>query len=279
MESKCAKWIIKKLSCWMLSNKPPVHAFLSDFSHVCSEIRPGDVLLVEGRSYISRIIQRITLSPWSHAALYIGQIHDIKDTKSRETVKKKSDYNITALLLIESEIGVGTIVSPLTKYKDDHVRILRPHGLSKSNVQKVINYASSRLGGEYNLRHLLDLARFLFPWGLFPRRWRSSLFEHNALQPTRDICSSMIADAFQSIKYPILPLIRENQDKNLELIRRNSKLFCPSDFDYSPYFDVIKYPVFKLGKNVSPDVLPWRQGAMSNDLQTQFDEDAKGRGE
>ena len=36
------------------------------------EIQTGDVLLVEGRSELSRIIQLLTKSSWSHAALYVG---------------------------------------------------------------------------------------------------------------------------------------------------------------------------------------------------------------
>ncbi len=121
-----------------------------------------------------------------------------------------------------------------------------------------------RLGRKYDLRHIFDLARFLFPWGLFPRRWRSTLFQHNALKPTEDICSSMIADAFHSVDFPILPLVKKDEEDNLELIQRNPRLFTPSDFDYSPYFNVIKYPIFKLGKDYTSHQLPWNRDEISN---------------
>jgi hypothetical protein len=54
--------------------------------------------------------------------------------------------------------------------------------------------------------------------------------------------------------------------ENLEIVRRNPRLFTPNDFDFSPYFDVIKYPIFKLGKHILPDDLPWIKDMISDDL-------------
>lgn len=260
-----SEWIIAKFGQWLLKNEPPRRAYLCDFAQISQEILPGDVLLIEGRNRVSHIIQQITRSPWSHASLYIGTLSGIEDSQQRATVKQHYPSPPNVQLIIESEVGVGTIVSPLTKYQNDHIRILRPEGLISTDIQKVIGYAIGRLGKKYDFRHVFDLARFLFPWGFFPRNWRSTLFQHNALQPTEDICSSMIADAFHSIHYPILPLVQEDSEKHLELIQRNPRLFTPSDFDYSPYFNIIKYPIFKLGKDSSPQNLPWKKGVLSND--------------
>lgn len=66
--------------------------------------------------------------------------------------------------------------------------------------------------------------------------------------PTRAICSTLIAQAFQSVRYPILPLIDSVPSKDPmclgcvdEILRvRHHSLFVPRDFDVSPYFDVIK---------------------------------------
>src|SRR3990167_2226279 len=265
MSNSLTNWVIKIVNQWLLKEDPPQRAYLCDFNFICSDVRPGDVLLVDGRSRASRIIENVTQSTWSHAALYIGRLDDIENAKSCEIAKQYFECTPITQLLIESEIGLGTIISPVTKYKDDHIRILRPRRLTKEDVQKIINFAIGRIGKKYNTRHLLDLARFLFPWGLWPRRWRSVLFQHNALQPTEDICSSMIADAFQSIRYPILPLIREDHQKELEFVRRNPRLFTPSDFDYSPYFDVIKYPIFPLGTEGDYKNLPWRKDIVSDD--------------
>ncbi len=65
--------------------------------------------------------------------------------------------------------------------------------------------------------------------------------------PTRAICSTLVAQAFQSIRYPILPTISREMalDPNCNdclrdiLHIRHHSLFTPRDFDMSPYFDII----------------------------------------
>ncbi|HSX19543.1 MAG TPA: YiiX/YebB-like N1pC/P60 family cysteine hydrolase [Gammaproteobacteria bacterium] len=265
MSNFISEWIIEKVSLWLLQETPPKRGYLSDFNRVCQEIQRADILLVEGRSRASLIIKHVTQSPWSHAALYIGRVTDITDPTYRRIIERNSKYPPDTQLLIESEIGLGTMVSPVDKYRYDHVRILRPHGLRKTSIPDIINYAISRIGRSYDLRHLLDLMRFMFPWGLLPRRWRSSLFQHNALQPTKDICSTMIANAFHSVHFPILPVIRKNEAKEIELIERNVNLFTPCDFDYSPFFDVVKYPILPLDAQGEYKNLNWRSGVIGDD--------------
>ena len=251
-------WLIQKIGRWLLKENPPHRSYLCDFNRICQEVRQADVLLIEGRSRISEIVKQITQSPWSHAVLYIGHPDEISDPDLREIAKRHSVTYSSTQLIIESDIGLGTIISPIEKYQHDHIRILRPAGLSKTEAQNVILFALRGLGTHYNIRHILDLARFLLPWRFLPHRFRSTLFQHNALKPTEEICSSMIARAFESVNFPVLPLVHENEQKNLELIRRNPRLYTPSDFDYSPYFAVIKYPINFKG-------LPWRTDVISND--------------
>jgi len=259
-------WIIGKISPWLTKSQPfPRRPYFSDFNQVCEKIRVGDLLLSEGHSRIASIIGHVTQCVWTHSALYIGRLEDIEDPKTKELVAEAGSWTPDEQFLVESEIGSGTIITPLATYKDEHVRLLRPQGLIPEDAQKVVNFAVSRLGMKYDVRHLLDLARFLFPWGLYPKRWRSSLFQHNALQPTKDICSSMIADAFQSVEYPILPLVEEGYQKEIEFVPRNVRLYTPSDFDYSPYFDVIKYPFFPLGEKGAYHELPWKKNVVSDD--------------
>ncbi|MFI4937204.1 MAG: YiiX/YebB-like N1pC/P60 family cysteine hydrolase [Candidatus Berkiellales bacterium] len=264
MKTSFANWFIEKVGHWLLKNEPPRRAYLCHYDQIKKIAEPCDVILIEGRNRISNIIQLITKSPWSHACLYVGRIEEITDPEMQKLIQTHYQGKLDEPLIIESEIGFGTIVSPLSKYQDDHIRLLRPRGLSTEDAIKVIEYAAERLGVKYSTRHVFDLARFLFPWGAYPRRWRSSLFQHNALQPTEDICSSMIADAFQSIQFPILPLVTQDQKKNIELIERNPRLFTPSDFDFSPYFSVIKYPIFNL-EDINLSDLPWKKGVISDD--------------
>lgn len=264
MPNRFARAFIKKVGDWLQHEDPPKRFYLCDFDRISYELKPADVILVEGRHRVSNIIRRVTSSPWTHAALYIGRLHDIENDQLRELVKTHSKYPPTQQLIIESLLGQGTVISPLNKYKQDHIRISRPIGLSHTDAQKVIAFAVHRLGSTYSLRHIFDLFRLLFPWGLWPRRWRSSLFQHNALQPTEDICSSMIAQAFASVHFPVLPIVTLEHEK-LELIQRNPRLFTPSDFDYSPYFAIIKYPIFHLDRPSAYQKLPWRAGLMADD--------------
>lgn len=245
----------------------------TNYSRMAFEIRPADVLLVEGRFRVSNVIKVITQSSWSHTALYVGRLYDIQDPVAKARIEKHYDGPPDEPLMIESQLGQGTIVTPLKYYEDFHTRICRPKGISPEDVNKVITHATTFLGMEYDVRQLLDLARFLIPWWTFmPRRWHSSLFEHNAKNATKVVCSSMIASAFASVRFPVLPLIFQNDDKKFTLKERNLRLFTPRDFDYSPYFEIIKYPL--LGKD---DLgfyrkLPWDEsGIVTEEAQKYLD--------
>jgi hypothetical protein len=236
----------KKLDHWLLDEPPTNEAMPYDFNRLKYEIRPGDVLLIEGRSRISKIIRTITQSPWTHAALYIGRLIDFEDEEIKAVIRKHAGTNITdkTRLIIEDIMDQGTIVSPLTTYSRHHIRICRPIGITPSDLQLVINYAIKSLGQPYNVRHLLDLTRFTLPWTILPRRWGSTLFRTSSGKPESGICSTLIAEAYTSVHFPILPYIKPDSAQELEVYQRNPYLFAPKDFDYSPYFEIIKYPLF-----------------------------------
>jgi len=264
--SRLADCLIDKITRYLRKQIREKRGYLCDFGRLCHEVRPADVLLVEGRDRISRIIQRITESTWSHASLYIGKLHDIEDPALREHIHLHYKGRPNDQLVIESHLGEGTVISSINRYKDDHIRICRPSDLSYQDAQKVIAFALSRLGKPYNIRHIMDLGRFLLASPLIPRRWMSTLFRHHPDQLTQDICSSMIASAFISIKFPVIPLIRKDeQSKQLEMIQRNPKLFTPSDFDYSPYFSIIKYPFHPASHHAPYRDLPWREELIHSD--------------
>ncbi len=61
--------------------------------------------------------------------------------------------------------------------------------------------------------------------------------------PTRIICSALIAQAFEAVRYPILPKIMrlDSEAARQEILEiRHSSLYAPRDFDISPYFEVVK---------------------------------------
>lgn len=228
-----------------------------NFDRLRREIRPADVILFEGRSHVSEVIKIVTLSPWTHAAIYIGRLVDIQDSAARRVLEQFHDGDAYEPLIVESLLGKGTIVTPLSHYQKDHLRICRPSGLLLDDTQKVVNFAIEQLGTEYDVRQLLDLARLSFPYAILPRKWRSSLFQHNAGKPTHIVCSSMIARCFQQVSYPILPVIRSSDGLSVEFHKRNFRLFVPSDFDYSPYFKVVKYSFWGFGDEAGYRKIKW----------------------
>ena len=242
---------------WLKRQKPLPTTPLSDFERIRHEVRPCDVVLMEGRSRVAEVIKLITQSAWSHAALYIGRLHDIEDPLLRDKLRQFYMGTPDTQLIIESELGLGTVVRPLTKYECEHLRICRPRNLDYKDSQHVIRYGISRLGSSYDVRQIFDLARFLFPWFVMPRRWRSSLFSSGAGNSAHTVCSTMIAEAFGSIAFPILPLVKRIEGDRVKLYMRNPKLCTPSDFDYSPYFNIIKYPFLDFQDYAQQRLQPW----------------------
>ena len=256
-------WLMDRMSAWLnTAVDDNEDAQLTDFDRLCEELHQGDVLLVEGRTRVSHVIKSITNSPWTHSVLYIGRLDEIRDESLQEKVSEYHQGESHEQLIIESMLGEGTIINPVTKYENEHLRICRPKGLSRSDRQQVIAFSLSQLGYEYDVRHLLDLARFLFPYSIFPRRWRSTLFQQYAGRSTKNVCSYMMGEAFGSVNFPILPVAERGEDGSLKLYKRNPRLFTPKDFDYSPYFDIIKYPYFGLDDVAAYRGLPWDNEGM-----------------
>jgi len=186
-------------------------------------IRAGDVLLVEGNTRIARVIRYVTQSNWSHSALYIGN----------------SLGGDNPHMLVEADIVKGIIAVPLSSYRHLNTRICRPVGISDEDRQKVIEYAISQIGHAYDLKNVFDLFRFYLPLPM-PARFRRRMLAFGSGEPTQAICSTLIAKAFQMVRYPILPRHVENCTEEECLRRRHYSHFTPSDFDRSPYFAIIK---------------------------------------
>jgi hypothetical protein len=90
--------------------------------------------------------------------------------------------------------------------------------------------------------------RYLMPLPV-PRRWRRRMMSLGSGDPTRLICSALIAQAFEAVRYPILPRVTrmESRSARREILEiRHSSLYAPRDFDISPYFAVVK-PTIETG--------------------------------
>ena len=195
-------------------------------------MRPGDVMLVEGNQRVSSAIKYLTQSTWSHAAFYVGREAGLKD-----------EHGHTASL-IEADLSDGVISVSMTKYLGYNTRICRPSLITAEDNSAVQKFIIESLGMSYDIKNVVDLARFLLPQPPVPESWKRRMIALGSGEPSQAICSTLIARAFQSVGYPILPQItRENQREVLHI--RHHSLFTPRDFDLSPYFEVIKPTIQK----------------------------------
>lgn len=203
---------------------------------LAATLRPGDVLLVEGETRVSVAIKYLTQSTWSHAALFIG------DAASR------TGKGGEPLQFVEADIIDGVRLVALSEFEGLHCRICRPVGLAESDLTRLIDFALARVGQQYDLKNVVDLARYLLPTPPVPQRWRRPMLALGSGDPTRAICSTLIAQCFQAIHYPILPVVELRAAGSddcpgcvEEILRiRHHSLFVPRDFDVSPYFAVVK---------------------------------------
>ena len=206
-------------------------------------LQPGDILLIEGNQRLSATIKYLTQSTWSHAALYIGDALPIP-AEGKERPR-----------LIEVNLGEGCIAAPLSKYRTYNTRICRAHGLSPDDRETVVSFMVSKLGLKYDTKNILDMLRYFFPTPPVPVRWRRRLIAFGSGDPTRAICSSLIAEAYGQIRYPILPEItrapgrasaQSHYSRSEILHIRHHSLYTPRDFDLSPYFAIVK-PTLEYG--------------------------------
>lgn len=153
----------------------------------------------------------------------------------------------------------GVVVSPLVKYIDFNIRVCRPVGLQKEQVETVLRYVISHIGFTYDRRNIFDLLRYLLPIRLVPMRLREEALHFGSGRETETICSSLLAEAFEKVGFPILPVNIGRSDAVRGRLRRwifgqptrressgllkasHPTLCVPQDFDLSPYFDVVKF--------------------------------------
>ena len=154
-KNRLVQWAVE----YLIKERPVEGYPLTDFASLSYELRQGDVLLVEGRSRVCKIIKSLTQSSWSHAVLYIGHVHDIQDQALRKLIAHHVDLKNNPQLCVESVLGQGTIISPLTKYTNEHMRICRAKTIAPHDVQKVVSHALGAIGKPYNIRHVFDLMR------------------------------------------------------------------------------------------------------------------------
>lgn len=222
-------------------------------------VRPGDVVLVDGDQRVSQAIKYLTMSSWSHSAIYVGDALLRQDAATRAETQRKFGRE-ARYLIVEALVDKGVVVSPLVKYIDLNIRICRPIGLKPEDLATVIDYVLARIGLKYDQRNFWDLTRYLLPFHMIPSGLREDALHFGSGRETETICSSLLAEAFGRVGFPILPVpIRRKAHTVSQRLRqqilgrptrraysgllraRHPTLCVPRDFDVSPYFDIVKF--------------------------------------
>ncbi len=239
---RIGRWIARRLETEAPNE---AHFIPTDRQALRRTLRTGDVLLIAGSSTLSTAIKYLTQSTWSHAAFYVGDALGPPPEGGEPHV------------LIEVTGTEGCISAPLSKYERFHTRICRPVGLTEADRDALVDFMVSRLGAKYDMRNIFDLARYLMPTPPIPTRFRRRMIAFGSGEPTRTICSTLIAEAFGRIAYPILPRVERLMDeaggvtryRRREILHiRHHSLYAPADFDLSPYFEIVK-PTISEGFN------------------------------
>ena len=219
---------------------------------IAATLEKGDIVLVDGNTRISTAIKYLTQSTWSHACLYVGE----------------EDEDSAQLNLLEADLQNGVHLTNLDHYASFNLRICRPVNLSKEEVNELVEFAKQRIGHQYDLKNVVDLIRYVIQKPAVPNRYRRSLLSLGSGEPTKAICSTLIAESFQSIHYPILPRLNGEAGVSGEegevplLYKQHFTHFTPRDFDLSPYFRIIK-PTIENG--FDHHSLVWEQGHKAAD--------------
>ncbi len=195
---------------------------------------------------MSHFIKYATQSQWTHTALYVGdELLRRGDRLRKQTV---AAFGASAdRLLVEALLEEGVVVAPLEKYRAHTVRICRPHDIDVPDLDRVIHAVLADLGKRYDTRNLLELAAMqLFPIRVGPFKPAPPEQCLGRCSGLEVICSGMIASAFYSVGYPVLPGLGGSADqpddelRRVPMIGRHPTQVLPRDFDLSPNFQIIK---------------------------------------
>jgi hypothetical protein len=175
-------------------------------------LRNGDVVLASGKTRAAALVRRFTGSCWAHAAMYVGPLEEGPDPRC----------------IVESDIAAGVRAVPLSEFCGQRVLVLRPTGLEQGDRHRLADWVLARIGNRYDVAHAWALAKALLR---LPLPLRVPPVSADA---TRFICSSLLAQAFVLVGYPILPAHVRIRDAASDL-----RYITPRDFESASGFQEI----------------------------------------
>jgi len=190
----------------------------------------GDVLLTDANTRCAALVRHVTRSVWSHVSMYVGPLEQAADP----------------LCIVEADIAAGVRPVRLSELNALRVQVLRPAALSKAERDWLADCVVSRIGAEYDLAHAWQLGRRHLLSGR-SRRTGGTISMPTRRRPSRFICSSLVAHAFASLGYSILP---DGKAAGARASGDHGHL-TPADFEHAPVFQVV-WPLDATASHASP---------------------------
>src|ERR1035438_7584978 len=166
-------------------------------------LRPGDVLLTEGNTRAAALVRRLTRSLWAHVSIYVGPLEAGDDPRC----------------IVEADISAGGRAVPLSEFKGQRVRIVRPLGLNETGCRRLAHWLVGHIGDPYDLTHAWALGR----WFLKLPAPRTMVQDAK-----RFICSSLLVQAFLFVGHSIAT--------------SEARYVVPRDFESAAGFELVKAP-------------------------------------
>jgi uncharacterized protein YycO len=176
-------------------------AATADLFALSALLRPGDVLLTEGSTRAAALVRHLTRSPWAHVSVYVGPLEAGDDPRC----------------IVGADISAGVRAVPLSEFKGQRARIVRPLGLHETDRQRLADWLVGHIGAPYDLAHALALGR----WFLKLPGPRTMVQDAK-----RFICSSLLVQAFVFVGHPIAT--------------SDARFVVPRDFESAAGFEVVK---------------------------------------
>ena len=210
--------LVRALTLYL--GKPLKHCIMdpsADPRFLGAALHRGDVLLTDGMTRAAALVKCVTRSRWSHVSVYVGPLDDGPDP----------------LCVVEADVAAGVRSIRLSEINARQLVVLRPMRLSDADRCRLVDWVVARIGSHYDFAHALRFIRNAvgLPLGhRFGTRTRTIARSDACFS-----CSSLLADAFASIGYPILvdqPTLSRTRGADCNLV--------PSDFERARLFTVVR---------------------------------------